>query len=481
MGKPLLTVGLLLGSVAVTIEATKTKQKPERQQGLLASATSPNKTSKTTSHPVATASGSVPDLRSCEALLDNHGRIPTIMISVSQAIQIIKQQTRSLPAEQVALAQFLGRFLAEDVIADSDLPPFDRSQMDGYAVRAEDVQTVPARLKIVGESAAGRGWHDRMKAGEAVRIMTGAPVPAGADTVQQVELTRELEGQNTVVILEPAALGKSIVKHASEIKKGQTVLVAGERINAAMMAALASFGYAKIKVTQQPRVAVLATGSELVPVDQQPGQDQIRDSNNYSIGAYAELAGATVERLPLASDEIDLLSDEIAAAATRSDMVVTSGGVSMGVYDFTKDALKKLQAEIFFERVALRPGKPTVFARLPDGTLVFGLPGNPVSVSVTFNLFARTALLMMQGAQAPAMQSEWAILRNPVKGTKDRDSYLPALLKTNDEGLQIAESLKWGGSSDFVGFARATGLIIVPADSTMLEPNTRVRVMRLPS
>lgn len=403
------------------------------------------------------------------------------MISVSQAIQIIKEQVRSLPGEPVALTQALGRFLAADVVADSDLPPFDRSQMDGYAVRAEDVKTVPVRLQIVGESAAGRGWHSQMSTGEAVRIMTGAPVPAGADSVQQVELTREPPGSDAVEILESLPLGKSIVKHASEIKQGQTVLVTGERISAAMMAVLASFGYAIVNVTRQPRVAVLATGSELVPVDQQPGQDQIRDSNNYSIGAYAQLAGAIVERLPLASDEIGLLSDEIDRAAERSDVVVTSGGVSMGVYDFTKAALKELQAEIFFERVALRPGKPTVFARLPNGTLVFGLPGNPVSVSVTFNLFARTALLAMQGAPEPALKSEWAMLANAVKGTPDRESYLPALIAANDQGVQIAESLKWGGSSDFVGFARATALIIVPADTKTLAADTRVRVMRLPA
>jgi molybdenum cofactor synthesis domain-containing protein len=402
------------------------------------------------------------------------------MISVAEAIQIIKEQTGSLPLERVALAEARGRFLAADVIADSDLPPFDRSQMDGYAVRAADVQTVPARLRIVGESAAGRGWHQQMSAGEAVRIMTGAPVPFGADTVQQVELTRELDGQNTVEILESAPLGKSIVSRASEIQKEQIVLAAGERVSAAMMAALASFGYAQVSVSKQPRVAVLATGSELVPVDQQPAQDQIRDSNNYSIGAYAELAGAIVERLPLASDEIRLLQKEIFQAAEKSDVVVSSGGVSMGVYDFTKDALKELAAEIFFERVALRPGKPTVFARLPNGTLFFGLPGNPVSVSVTFNLFARTALLALQGAAESELTSEWAVLANPVKGTVERESYLPALLKTDEQGLQIAESLKWGGSSDFVGFARATSLIVVPADTKTLAAGTRVRVMRLP-
>jgi molybdenum cofactor synthesis domain-containing protein len=378
------------------------------------------------------------------------------------------------------LAEALGRFLATNVSADSDLPPFDRSQMDGYAVRAEDVKVVPARLQIIGESAAGSGWHHQMEAGQAVRIMTGAPVPAGADSVQQVELTRPLADGDTVEILQSVLPGKSIVKFASEIRKGQTVLTPGERINAAMMAVLASFGYANVSVTRQPRVAVLATGSELVAVDQQPGQDQIRDSNNYSIGAYAELAGAIVKRRPLASDEIGLLQDEIAQAAEEADIVVTSGGVSMGVYDFTKDALKALQAEMFFERVALRPGKPTVFARLPKGTLVFGLPGNPVSVSVTFNLFVRTALLAMQGANEPALKLEHAVLAKQVKGTSDRESYLPALLTTNEQGVQIAEALKWGGSSDFVGFARATGLIVVPADTNTIEPNEQVRVIRLP-
>jgi molybdenum cofactor synthesis domain-containing protein len=402
------------------------------------------------------------------------------MISVSQAIDVVKSNCQCLSVEQIALAEALGRFLATNVSADSDLPPFDRSQMDGYAVRAEDVQVVPARLQIIGESAAGRGWHHQMNAGQAVRIMTGAPVPAGADSVQQVELTRALTDGDIVEILQSVHPGKSIVKCASEIRKGQTVLTSGERISAAMMAVLASFGYANVSVARQPRVAVLATGSELVAVDQQPGQDQIRDSNNYSIGAYAELAGAIVERRPLASDEIGLLQDEIAQAAEESDVVVTSGGVSMGVYDFTKDALKALQAEMFFERVALRPGKPTVFARLPKGTLVFGLPGNPVSVSVTFNLFVRTALLAMQGAQEPAMKFEHAVLAKQVKGTSDRESYLPALLTTNEQGVQIAETLKWGGSSDFVGFARATGLIVVPADTNTIEPNERVRVIRLP-
>jgi molybdopterin molybdotransferase len=402
------------------------------------------------------------------------------MISVAEAIQIVRQQTRKLSAERVAIDQVLGRVLAEDVVADSDLPPFDRSQMDGYAVRADDVKAAPSRLRIVGESAAGRGWHNQLEEGQAVRIMTGAPVPTGADSVQQVELTHELKDGTVVELLETVELGKSIVKRGAEIKAGEVVLNAGTVINAAMMAVLAAFGYANVEVFRKPRAGVLATGTELVSVTQTPGQDQIRDSNNYSIGAYAALAGATVERMPLTGDETSLLKSQIAAAAERCDVIVTSGGVSMGVYDVTKAALKELDAEIFFERVALRPGKPTVFARLPNGTLVFGLPGNPVSVAVTFNLFARTALLAMQGAADPTLKRETAALARSVKGTTDRDSYLPAQLTTNDDAELIAFPLKWGGSSDFVAFALTTALLVVPANVKSIEAGSLVTVLRLP-
>jgi molybdopterin molybdotransferase len=402
------------------------------------------------------------------------------MISVAEAIQIVRQQTRPLAKERVPLEHVLNRVLAEDVVADSDLPPFDRSQMDGYAVRAEETATAPVRLRIVGESAAGRGWHHELKEGEAVRIMTGAPVPAGADSVQQVELTHELKDGTVVELLESTELGKSIVKRGAEIQAGETVLQSGTIINAAMMAVLAAFGYAKVNVAKRPRVGALATGTELVPVNEKPGQDQIRDSNNYSIAAYAQLTGATIERLPLARDETSVLTAQIAEAAEKCDVVVTSGGVSMGVYDVTKSALHELGAEIFFERVALRPGKPTVFARLPNGTLVFGLPGNPVSVAVTFNLFARTALLAMQGANEPALKHDSALLARSVKGNVDRESYLPAQLTTNDDGELIAFPLKWGGSSDFVAFALTTALLIVPAGSKALEANSLVRVLRLP-
>ncbi len=401
------------------------------------------------------------------------------MISVAEAIAIIKQQTRQIQFERVALADARGRFLAEDIIADSDLPPFNRAQMDGYAVRSSDLTHLPARLRLAGESAAGQGWHQLMREGEAIRIMTGAPVPAGADSVQQVEVTKETDDGACVLIERATTPGQFIVRQASEVKAGERVLQAGEEINAAMTAALASFGYALVRVGARPRVAVLATGTELVKVNEKPGADQIRDSNSYSLAAYAHLAGARAERLPLAGDDQNLLQHEIAAAALRSDALILSGGVSMGVYDFTKAALRELGAEIFFERVSLRPGKPTVFARLGE-TIIFGLPGNPVSVSVTFNLFARTALRAMQGASAAAMIEEHAVLAHDVKGAIERESYLPAYLQTNEAGQLLAQPLKWGGSSDFVAFTRATALIIVPQGVKILEAGTCVRIVRLP-
>lgn len=402
------------------------------------------------------------------------------MISVAEAIQIVRQHTRALESERVELPNALGRVLAQQIAADSDLPPFDRAQMDGYAVRAAETTGAPMSLRIAGESAAGKGWHHRLEEGQAVRIMTGAPVPEGADSVQQVELTHELKDGTVVELLEGVESGRSIVKRGAEIKAGEIVLRPGVTINAPMMAVLAAFGYAQVEVTRKPRVAVLATGSELVSIDEQPGQDQIRDSNNYSISAYAESAGALVQRFPLTRDETSLLARQIAEAADNFDVVVTSGGVSMGVYDVTKNALKELGAEIFFERVALRPGKPIVFARLPGGALVFGLPGNPVSVSVTFNLFTRTALLAMQGANEPVLKQETAVLARDAKGTMDRECYLPAQLMTNDDGELIAFPLKWGGSSDFVSFALTTALVIIPAGVKAAAAGSLVKAVRLP-
>ena len=380
------------------------------------------------------------------------------MITITKALAIVGKEAGKLGVERIDLADSIGRVLAEDIVADSDLPPFDRSQMDGYAVVAADTNSAPVRLKIVGESAAGRGWHKTLKRGEAVRIMTGAPVPAGADAVQKVELTRENDG--FVEILAAVKKGNSIVKKGAEIKKGKKVISKGEVITANNIAVIAAFGYAKVKVAKRPRVAILATGSEIVDVGKKPKRDQIRNSNGLMLKALAEQCGAKVSVLPSCGD--DLKSLKSAIRNPQSTILIITGGVSVGKYDLTKQALTELGAEIFFERVNLKPGKPTVFARLGK-TLIFGLPGNPVSAAVTFYLFVRTAILQMQNMSQPQLKQGFAILANDAKAAKDRDTFLPSRLETNKSGQLIATPLKSQGSSDFVGFARADSLIFIAA------------------
>jgi molybdopterin molybdotransferase len=400
------------------------------------------------------------------------------MIPINEALKIISEKTEPIGVESISIDQALGRVLAEDIVADTDLPPFNRAQMDGYALRAVDTETAPVRLRIVGESIAGRGWHKSIKEGEAIRIMTGAPVPDGADTVEQVELTRELNNGTVVEIEKSVSINRHIVKQGSEVKRGTEVLNRGETIRAAMISVLAAFGYAQVKVYKRPRVTVLATGSELVDVNRRPGIDEIRDSNSYSLSILARIAGAEVNRLPLVGDDENRLKETILNSVETSDALVLSGGVSMGLYDFTKTSLRELGAEIFFERVALKPGKPTVFAKLGN-SLIFGLPGNPVSVAVTFYLFTRMALRIMQGDKEPMPKEETAILGKSVKGAGERASYIPARLNTNDNGSLIAEPLRWGGSSDFIGFSKATALIIVDQGIKLLEAGSKVKIVQL--
>lgn len=383
------------------------------------------------------------------------------MITISQALKIISRENKMLGTERVELSEAAGRVLAEDIFADSDLPPFDRSQMDGFAVLARDTQNLPVKLRIAGESAAGRGWHGVLKRGQAVRIMTGARLPIGADAIQKVELTSEANG--LVTINEPTAVGRYIVAKGKEVKKGSKVLRSGEILSAKNIAIPAAFGYSRVKVAKRPRVAILSTGSEIVDIGKKPKLDQIRNSNSVMIRALSERAGAIATVVTSVGDDLEQLKAQIASGVRHSDILVTTGGVSVGKYDLTKIALKELGAELFFEQVRLKPGKPTVFARLKK-TLVFGLPGNPVSAAVTFHLLVRKAIMKMQNRIATDQNSEMAILAASVKAPKDRDAYLPAKLSTAKDGRLIAEALVWHGSSDLVGFAKSDGLIVVPAD-----------------
>lgn len=382
------------------------------------------------------------------------------MIAISKAISLIERETGVLGTERVSLDASVGRILAQDIVADSDLPPFDRSQMDGYAVVAADTRNAPVTLNIVGESAAGRGWHKQMKRGEAVRIMTGAPVPSGADSVQRIELTREIDGN--VEILNSVKKGEAVVKKGAEIRRGKTIFKIGERISENCIAVLASFGYAKVKVSKQPCVSILATGSEIVDITKKPGRDQIRNSNSPMLKAFVKKCGGIAGVFPISGDDLLNLKFQIRNAVKQNDVLIITGGVSVGKYDLTKAALKELGAGIFFERVKLKPGKPTVFAKLGKA-LVFGLPGNPVSAAVTFHLFVRMAILQMQGASDARLHLGSAVLGKDAKAAKDRDTFLPATLGTDKDGRLIATPLKSQGSSDFVGFTRAEALVFIRA------------------
>ena len=381
------------------------------------------------------------------------------MIAIAKAQKIIEAAASGIKTETVTLDAAVGRVLAQSVSADTDLPPFDRSQMDGYAVRATDTRNVPVELRLVGESAAGRGWRGKLKKGEAVRIMTGAPVPEGADAVQMVELTSETDG--VVNIIEPTEEGRYIVPQGKEVKRGETVLPSATIITTSMIASLAAFGYSKLKVAKRPRVAVLATGSELVEVGKRPKRDQIRNSNSPMLRAMLDDLGIRAEVLPIAKDDLGALRSQIDHAAKTADIVIVTGGVSVGKYDLTKLAFEEIGAEIRFDKVELKPGKPTVFARRKK-TLFFGLPGNPVSVAVTFLLFVRKAILLMQGAGQTDLPGGYAVLDSAARGTKPRDTYLPATLATSRDGRLLAVPLKWHGSSDFIGFSRCDALAIIP-------------------
>jgi molybdenum cofactor synthesis domain-containing protein len=397
------------------------------------------------------------------------------MITVDQALSILLDQVETLGSESVAIEQAHRRILAEDVRADMDLPPFDRARMDGYAVRSSDVSTAPVKLRVIGEIAAGAQFEHRVNAGEAVKIFTGAPVPGGADAVQKVEVTRA--NGHMVEILEPVTPGQFITRRASEVAAGEVVGETGREIGPAEMAVLASFGYASARVGRRPRVAVISTGSELVEVSSKPSGAQIRNSNSYTLAAYAERAGAMVDVLGIVEDTPEATRVALIRAADNHDIVVSSGGVSMGDYDLVKAALKDIGAEIYFDRVIIRPGKPIVFARRGE-TYFFGLPGNPVSTSVTFNVFVRPAIRKMQGETSPAPAMVSAQLSRTVKDSSSRRSYLPARLFIK-EGRAMVEPLKWGGSSDFVAFMQANALIVVGEDVHEIEEGELVDVVLL--
>jgi molybdopterin molybdotransferase len=353
-------------------------------------------------------------------------------------------------------AAVLGRVVAEDVRADRDYPSFDRSIRDGIAVRSADVAVVPARLKALGESKAGSSYSGTLAQGECIHIMTGAPVPAGADAVVMVEYTKS-DG-DWVSVERSARAGDHIVRAGNEARANQVVIPRGKRIGYAELSVAAQVGTTKLPVFPRPRIAVLATGDELVPADQEPGAFVIRNSNSISLAAQVALSGGEPLILGSAPDRERELREAI-ERGLGEDALVLSGGVSMGKYDLVEKILLEAGAEFFFDAVAIRPGRPAVFG-ICKGKLVFGLPGNPVSSMVTFELLVTPAIDVLSGAAPRPLALFRAKVRHELNEKPGLAHFLPAKMEFTDDGPAV-EALRWQGSGDAVALVEANCFIVV--------------------
>lgn len=399
------------------------------------------------------------------------------MISVEEALRILLANLPEPGVETVEFRSSLGRVLAEDLLATSDIPPFDRCAMDGYAVRAEDTRPAPVELAVAGESRAGGGMPAGLEAGSAVSIMTGAPVPPGADAVVVVEQCRRSADRRRVEILEPVGCGDNIAPRGCEARVGDPVLRKGHRVGPSEIAVMASFGHARVRVYRKPTVAILATGDELVEVDLQPRPDQIRNSNAYCLAAQLELLGFSSDYLGIALDAREDLERKITAGLQR-DILIMTGGVSMGEYDLVRDVFRDLGLEILFSKVSIKPGKPTVFARKGD-RLIFGLPGNPVSALTTFECFVRPALGRLCGMKRPELPRMKGTLLGDVKQVSGRTAFLPAWVFWEGEEWKV-DPLPWKSSADIVGYTGANAAYIFPKHLDRLQRGDRVEIMLLP-
>ena len=397
------------------------------------------------------------------------------LIPVEKALEIVFDNARTLPTENVDFQDAPGRVLAEDVVSDLDLPPFPRSAVDGFAVRSVDVKSSPSQLRVVGVVPAGALPAFHVNSGEAAQVMTGAPVPEGADAVQMVEKTR-LEGER-VEILEAVRSGKNIAPRGDEVKEGDIVLWKGTRLNAASVAVAATVGKVKLTVGRRARLAVIATGDELVDPAGKPGPGKIRNSNAFSLVAQARSAGAEVRNLGVAKDTEESLR-RLIRDGLGGDVLLLSGGVSMGRFDLVEGVLGELGVRTLFDRVALKPGKPLVFGISPGGGLVFGLPGNPVSTMVTFELFVRPALAKMEGCGKPRRPLLSATLRDSLSSKGARRAFLPGWIEPEGSGL-AAHPIATRGSADIVAFSKANALLIIPEDEERLAAGQTIQVYPL--
>lgn len=379
------------------------------------------------------------------------------LMAVDDAVALVLGQIEPLEAETVPLAAGHRRVLAEDVVAMADVPPADNSGMDGYAVRAADT---PGTLRVIGDLPAGGKLLRTLTPGTALRIMTGAVIPAGADAVAPVEITDG--GAQSVHVREAVKAAAHIRRRGEDMTKGSIVLSSGTQLSGGEVGVAASARRATLKVTRRPLVAILATGEELTAVGQAEGMSTV-DSNSYALAALVEEAGGLARREPLVRDDLDATASAI-EHALDADFVITTGGVSVGAYDFVKEALERLGARMHFWRVAMKPGKPVLFATV-RGRTFFGLPGNPVSALVSFTLFVapaiRKALGRREGLTAPVVRMKTT---GRLKGAGDRRAYLRVHVVSR-EGALVAEPMRSQGSHVSTSMVKANGLAIVDGDA----------------
>lgn len=401
------------------------------------------------------------------------------MLSVEEALEKVLSAFHPLEPEEVDLMESLGRVLAEDIYADLNIPPLDNTAMDGYAVRAQDTRGAspqnPRRLRIIHELPAGYVSEKAVEPGTAIRIMTGAPIPPGADAIVRFEDTRR-EG-DWVYVLKEVPPGKDIRRAGEDVKEGELKLRKGTLIRPAEVGMLAALGRRRVKVIRRPRVAILATGDELVDVDETPGPGQIRNTNSYSNAAQVIKYGGIPILLGIARDRREELSAKIREGIEKgADLILTSGGVSVGDFDVVKEVLAA-EGEMNFWRVRMKPGKPLAFGHIA-GVPLLGLPGNPVSVMVSFEIFARPAILKMQGRTRLDKPTVEAILLDAIERKDNRRHYVRVIMQ-KENGQWYARLTGAQGSGILTSMVKANGLAVIPEDWDRVEPGTKVKVIML--
>lgn len=400
------------------------------------------------------------------------------MLDLDEAQRLILSRVRPGAGVSIPLRDALGRVLAKGIECDIDDPPFDRSMMDGYAVRATDVADAPLVLHVVGQIPAGSEAQRALEPGEAMQINTGAPMPSGADAVVRVEHTEIIDNGAGVRVLEGVSTGKFVTPRATNVRGGQTVLAAGTRLSPLEIGVAAAAGAAELLVYKSPRVAVLVTGDELVDVGQRPVAAQIRNSNEPMLTALIHDAGADPVSLGVVGDDKDELTHRI-RAGLESDALCITGGVSMGAFDYVPEVLRECGVRVEFHKLTIKPGRPVLFGTTARGGLVFALPGNPISVLVCFELLVRPALGKMSGAGTVPPQPISARLHGSVSATTSRRSFRPGVARLGDDGQWTVEPLSWRGSGDVYGAATANALIMRAEHSAALSPQDMVSIYLL--